>query len=245
MQNLKLENNIYMDILLNKPEGKIARQYLNKRNISKNTAIIWKLGYCPANLVPSFYQNEKYNFWKKLYGRLTIPIYNQNNELVSISGRKIIDIVDREKNPKYDHYHVKLRHILFGLNINKFDIFKENTAIITEGQLDVITAWQNNIKFVVSSFGAHLKEEQLILLSRYTNNINILYDNDFAGQEGMNKIKQKIHLNDLNIKFKHIFQQGQDLDEYLQTHNKQQLLQKLNFNKLDYLNILMNKIKNN
>ena len=111
MQNLKLENNIYMDILLNKPEGKIARQYLNKRNISKNTAIIWKLGYCPANLVPSFYQNEKYNFWKKLYGRLTIPIYNQNNELVSISGRKIIDIVDREKNPKYDHYHVKLRHI--------------------------------------------------------------------------------------------------------------------------------------
>ena len=52
MQNLELENNIYVDILLNKPEGKIGRDYLKYRKISKSTAIEWQMGYCPVNFTP-------------------------------------------------------------------------------------------------------------------------------------------------------------------------------------------------
>ena len=49
MYNLKEEMEEYNDILLNKPEGKPGRQYLKSRNITKDTAIAWHLGYCPVD----------------------------------------------------------------------------------------------------------------------------------------------------------------------------------------------------
>ena len=44
----------YSDILLNKPEGKPGRQYLKSRNITKDTAIAWHLGYCLFAPLSSF-----------------------------------------------------------------------------------------------------------------------------------------------------------------------------------------------
>lgn len=241
---MKMEQELqeYIDILLCKPEGQIGRDYLKQRKISKQTAIEWKMGYCPVGFTPTIYKDENYNFWKKLWGRVVFPIYDSNGNLISISGRKVVDVEDREKNPKYDHYPFNARKTLFGLWKNKKDIFNENTAIITEGQLDVITAWQKGIKIVTSSFGAHCGEDHLIVLNRYTSNIIVMYDNDDAGNKGINKTRQISRHSKIPVKFKCPFPNGVDMDSWLQNHTKEEFYKILNYDKMSYLTNKLNKM---
>lgn len=248
MQDLKkLENelNEYIDILLNKPEGRIGRDYMQRRKIKKETAIVWKMGYCPVGYTPLIYINEPYPFWKKLWGRIIFAVYDQNGKLISISGRKIVDVPEREKNPKYDHYPFDARKTLFGLWINKENIFTEDKAIITEGQLDVITAWQAGVRIVTSSFGAHCSESHFILLNRYTSNIIVMYDNDDAGKKGIIKAKDICRIYKIQAKFKCPFPEGIDMDSWLQKHTKEEFYKLLEYNKMSYLTNKLKKIKSN
>ena len=237
--NIEQENEFYINCLFDKQIGKIARQYLIHRGITQTTAKFWKLGYSPINQInPIFDKNDIYKPWEKLQGRITIPIYDQNDKLISISGRLIYPINNK---PKYDHYPFPSRSTLFGLSQNKYNIFNENKCFLTEGQMDVITSWQHGIKNVVSSFGAHCSFNHLSLIARYTNNIYILYDNDFAGYNGANKIKEFQNYGDLNIKILNILQNGDDLDSYFKNHSYEDFYNLINKN--NDQNILIKKIQ--
>ena len=232
----------YQYILLNTVEGKPGREYLQKRNISPETAYKWHLGYCPENYDPQcYYSFTKLNitfFWRRMNNRLIIPIFDSNGKLISLSGRSIDN-----KWPKYNHYPFPASHTLFGLNINKDDIRDDNFAVVTEGQLDVISAWQNSIKTVVCSFGAHASQEHLALLSRYTSNIYIVYDNDNAGKRGTELLKKIKHM-DLNIIFcGEVFNAGEDLDNWIQTHTKEEFINKLKNNRIQQLRNKLKQLK--
>jgi DNA primase len=233
------ENEFYIECLFDKKIGKKARQYLIERNITKETAQFWKLGYSPNNMIaPIFDTNDMYKPWEKLQGRITIPIYDQNDNLISISGRLLF--IDGVR-PKYDHYPFPSRSILFGLSQNKEEIFKEDRCFLTEGQMDVISAWQKGVRTIVSSFGAHCSEWHLGLLSRYTNNITVLYDNDNAGRMGANKIKEFKKYKDLNINILNVLNEGEDLDNFFREHNSEDFENLLNKNNKE--NIMLQKIK--
>lgn len=217
----------YQYILFHTKEGQPGRDYLQSRNISPTTAKIWNLGYCPmdydARCYKSFLKENITYFWRKMNNRLIIPIYNSNSKLISLSGREI-----NNKWPKYIHYPFQAKQNLFGLNINKDEIRNENYAVITEGQIDVISAWQKDIKTITCSFGAHSSKDHLALLARYTNNIYYIYDNDTAGQKGINFLKKIKHA-DLNIKYCiNIFNEKEDLDNYCQNHTKEDFKKLLN-----------------
>lgn len=211
----------YQDILFNKDTGLPGREYLLQRNIDTETAKYWQLGFSPIDYDPVCYKflfNTGITyFWRRLNNRLIIPIFDSNNKLISLSGRSIDN-----KWPKYIHYPFPARRILFGLNFNKDNIREEDLSIITEGQLDVISSWQNDVKTVTCSFGAHASQEHFALLGRYTNNIYIVYDNDAAGQKGI-EILKKIKHADLSINFCfNLFPKGQDLDNWIQLHTKEE-----------------------
>ena len=204
----KEENNYYKQQLFNK-ENKIARQYLLSRGITQQTALDWELGFCPIS--------DK----SKLKGRITIPIYDQNGNMISISGRLIYNL---KKKSKYDHYPFPARSILFGLYLNKEYIKQQNTIFITEGQMDVIKAYQSGVKNVVCSFGAHCSLYQIAIAVRYCDNVYIIYDNDYAGQQGAKKIITDIkqqNITDINIKSLNLFSQNEDLDNYFSKHTKE------------------------
>lgn len=236
MYNLELENKFYQKCLQHPIYGEIGRKYLESRGINEETIKEWEIGWSPYGCTPTCYKGMKNNFWKKHWGRITFPIRDQHGRIVSISGRLVLKL----KNvPKYDHYPFAARRILFGLWKNKENIRKQNSAIITEGQIDVITSWQKGLRNVTSSFGAHCSLDHLALLSRYCNNIDILYDADEAGQEGMEMIKKLSTLGDLKINFRRIFNYGEDLDSWLRKNDVNKLLNLLNRSELD---ILKNKL---
>ena len=244
MENYFEEVEYYHDILLNKPEGKPGRIYLKSRGLTKETAIKWKLGYSPIGCIPDCYKGETYMFWEKLWGRLTIPVRSSTDENIyeTISGRLVEPIKTREKNPKYDHYIFPARNVLFGLCENKVNIFLNDKAVITEGQLDVISAWKKGIKIVCSSFGAHAGLSHMILLNRYTDNIYVIYDNDEAGNKGAKNAEKIAKENKLKLKIKHPFPDGVDMDKWVQTHTAEEFFKIIDYNKDDFLVNKLNKI---
>jgi DNA primase len=238
------ESKEYENNLWNKEIGKPARDYLRKRNIKPNTAKYWHLGYSPENFIPECYKdetNEKFKFWEKMNGRLTIPVYDQNGSLIAISGRAI----NPETKPKYMHYQFPTRRILFGLFFNEKEILKQNMLILTEGQMDVISAWQNGFKLCSCTFGAHFSSEQLAIASRYTDRVNVLYDDDDAGQEGANNSLEKIKLRgDVKVRIlRGILKNGNDLDDWIKKNDYHFIMKIINSSKEDLLKYKLNIIK--
>lgn len=173
------ESKEYIKMLYSE-EGREARQYLKNRYISVATAKFWELGYSPYDFVPECYKDSDVTFYKKMHGRITIPVYDSNGNMIGISGRAI----DPNVKPKYMHYVFPTRSTLFGLWQNKKDVVRENAIVFAEGQFDIINAWQNGLRICVCTFGAHFSEVQYAIASRYTNRINVMYDQDQAGIDG-------------------------------------------------------------
>ncbi|MCI6737894.1 MAG: toprim domain-containing protein, partial [Intestinibacter sp.] len=70
---------------------------------------------------------------------------------------------------------------LYGLNISKKSI-KDDTLILVEGYMDLISLYQNNIENVVATLGTALTIGQAKLIRRFAKNVIISYDSDQAGQ---------------------------------------------------------------
>lgn len=120
-----------------------------------------------------------------LGGRLIVPIINHMDEVVAFGGR-LLEKSDRAKykNTKETLLFNKSRN-LFNINLVK----KEKRAggisslIMVEGYMDAISLYQAGFRNVVASMGTSLTKEQARLCKRYTDNVFISYDGDFAGQK--------------------------------------------------------------
>ncbi len=129
--------------------------------------------------------------------RLIIPIINHFDEVVAFGGR-ILKPTDRAK------YKNTRETLLFNKSQNLFNINlvkKEKRAggipslIMVEGYMDAISLYQAGFHNVVASMGTSLTKEQARLCRRYSENVYISYDGDFAGQKanlrGLDILKQE------------------------------------------------------
>jgi DNA primase len=71
--------------------------------------------------------------------------------------------------------------ILYGLDKSKVEIRKKDFCTLVEGYIDVILAHQLNMENVVATAGTALTPFQLSVLKRYSNNLSLAFDMDFAG----------------------------------------------------------------
>ena len=214
---IEKELNEYINNLWDKEVGVLAREFLKSRNIRPDTARAWNIGYCPKDFVPKCYSENEYPLYTKMQGRVILPVYDSNGDLLTLSGRTI----HSEIKPKYIHYSFPTGKTLFGLYINEKDIIKKNILFFTEGQLDVISAWQNGLRTCACTFGSHFSSDQILLASRYTNRVFILYDDDEAGDKGASASMQKLKIKgDVEVKIlKGILKNGEDLDNWVQKYD--------------------------
>ena len=241
MPNYKQENQEYIEQLFGE-NGAKARKYLQDRYINVATAKAWELGFSPKHFIPNCYKNTGEEFYKKMNGRITIPVYNSNGILIGISGRSIYD----DLKPKYMHYVFPTRSTLFGLWKNEKDIIRENAIVFTEGQFDVITAWQNGLRICACTFGAHFSETQYAIASRYTNRINIMYDQDDAGVIGTKtSIEKNSTYSEIKVKnIQYLMRRGEDLDSWIKKDGSvKKVIKAINCSKLDFLENAVNKLQ--
>lgn len=144
-------------------------------------------GYSKQDLIDSGALTESRN--GKLVdsqgGRLIFPIINAFDEVVAFGGR-LLEKADfaKYKNTKETLLFNKSK-TLYNINLlKKLKRTKPITEVImVEGYMDTISLYQAGFENVVASMGTSLTKEQARLVKRYSNNVLISYDGDFAGQK--------------------------------------------------------------
>lgn len=193
----------YNYLLLNHPVGKKALDYLiTDRGLKKETIEEFQLGFSPQNsyaLTKFLVDKKKFtpseieragigvlrgsNLYDRFGGRVIFPLFDHRGNPIGFSGR-ILPWDKREtgkyiNSPETTLYHKS--NVLFGLNLTRGFIKKKKTAIVVEGELDLISSWQAGIKNVVAIKGSALTDEQVKLLSRFAQKFILALDSDMAG----------------------------------------------------------------
>lgn len=118
----------------------------------------------------------------RFYDRVMFPIHNISGRVVGFGGRTLRTdkkVAKYQNSPESEIYNK--RREVYGLYFAKKAIQQEDYAILVEGYADVISMHQAGVENVVASSGTSLTEEQIRLISRFTNNITLMFDGDAAG----------------------------------------------------------------
>lgn len=227
--------------VLQSEEGKAVRDYLEKRRISRKVAVNFGMGAAPnawdkllqemtrrgyskqellaAGLIVA---NKSGGFYDKFRNRLMLPVLDHRGEVVGF-GSRVID----NSEPKYMNttetpvYHK--RQVLYGLHLAKKT--KRPNIIICEGNLDVVTLHQAGFDNAVASMGTALTVEQTRLLSRFTKELVLCYDNDGAGQQATERALQLLNNSEFTVKVLKLpnrmvdgQMKKQDADDFIKNH---------------------------
>ena len=205
----------YYDLLCS-PEGAAVQAYLDKRRIRRGIAVRFGMGASPdrwdglltamtrrgytkeellaAGLVVNGRNGRLYD---KFRNRLMLPVIDTRGDVVGF-GSRVID----NSEPKYmnttETITYSKRRILYGLNLAKKT--KRPNIILCEGNLDVVTLHQAGFDNAVASMGTALTVEQTRLLSRFTKELVLCYDNDNAGQLATQRALELLNNSEFSVK---------------------------------------------
>ena len=140
-------------------------------------------GYDKTDLVKCglvTHKTETNKYFDRFRNRVMFPIFNYTGKVIGFGGRVLDDSLPKYLNsPETLVFNKRLN--LYGLNISKKSI-KDDTLILVEGYMDLISLYQNNIENVVATVGTALTIEQARLIRKFAKNVIISYDSDQAGQ---------------------------------------------------------------
>ncbi len=226
----------YHYILVSHPLGNEALKYLEDRGIKRETIKKFMLGFAPQDsritiqyLLKKGFKAEmlwesgtfgKSQYGNKSYdrfsGRIVFPQIDFRDRVVAFAGRILPSNQNKEmakyiNSPETAVYHKS--QMFFGLNLAKDAIKKENTAVIVEGELDMISPFQAGIENVVAIKGTALTEEQLQLIRRYAETLILGLDSDFAGNKAMIRSIELADKMDFDLKVLDLEGKYKDPDE--------------------------------
>lgn len=229
-----LAKEFYHYILTKHPAGKRALAYLEERRISAKIIQTFFLGFAPASgnaLVRYLLQKKKYTKEELLAaglayqgdrqlidffrGRLIFPLIDYRDNTLGFAGRVMSgDSVSKYINTRETAVYHKGDHV-YGLNVTKDAIRREDHVIIVEGEFDVLSCFEHGVGNVVAVKGTALTEQQVNLLSRYTKKIAFCFDDDSAGRDAIKRSLSIVEKKDL-IPTVIVIPNGKDPDESLQ-----------------------------
>lgn len=176
-------------------------------------------------------KNGKY--YDRFRNRPIFPIISTNGKVIGFGGRAI----DPSDNPKYlnspESKIFQKKNNLYGLNLSRQDVGKEDCIIIVEGYMDVISLYQCGIRNVAASLGTALTENQARLIKRYTHNVVLTYDADNAGRAAALRGMEILRKEGLKVKVLHVTD-GKDPDEYIKKNGKNAFLELIESTALPY-----------
>ncbi|HEX9897299.1 MAG TPA: DNA primase [Dehalococcoidales bacterium] len=194
----------YHNLLVTSVQAEKVRSYLASRGLNDKSTSDFQLGYSPntwealkqyllergftememltAGLI---IQSEDSKTHDRFRNRLMFPIHDQRGRVTGFGGRAL----DNETQPKYLNSPqtpiFDKSDTLYGIHLATPAIRREDTAVITEGYMDVIVPYQYNFQNVVASMGIAVTEKQVNKLKRLTKNLILALDPDEAGEEAM------------------------------------------------------------
>lgn len=201
---------------LSTPAGRAARDYMAGRRIGSATATNFGLGAAPdswdsllrAMEAKGYTGQELFEaglarrgknggFYDSFRNRLMFPVIDVRGNVIGFSGRILEDGEPKYMNSPETPVFSKSRN-LFALNLAKKS--KSGYIILSEGNIDVVSLHQAGFDSAVASLGTSLTPEQARLISRYTDQVIIAYDNDGAGQKASQRAIGILEKLDVRVK---------------------------------------------
>ena len=178
-----------------------------------------KQGYDPSKLVEVGLSSEKNGrYYDKFRGRVMFPIINTGGKVIGFGGRIIADGEPKYLNSRESSAFQK-KNNLYGLNITKDYVKKENRIILVEGYMDVISLYQAGIRNVSASLGTALTENQARLIKRFTSDVILSYDADSAGQTAALRGLDILYKEGLRARVL-VVTDGKDPDEFIKAKGR-------------------------
>ena len=154
--------------------------------------------------------------YDRFRGRVMIPIADERGRIVACGGRALGDAQPKYLNTAETPVFNK-RKLLFGLDRAHRAIASEGAAIVVEGYMDAIAAWEAGVLNVVATLGTSFTEEHAALLLRRAPRIVFCYDSDAAGQEATLRALSAVRGRAGEVRVL-LLPDGKDPDEYVRTH---------------------------
>lgn len=256
-------NKWFQEQLTQTPEGSaVALSYLRQRGLRDDIIKLFQIGYAPektkfwevakkAGYSEKYLLNDSVNppyigtgicaksqdgrLYDRFRGRVIFPFISVSGKIVGFAGRIL---VQNDKAGKYVNSPTSLiyekHNELFGLYQAKQEISRNDACYLVEGQMDVIQLVQSGIKNVVASGGTALTNQQIRLIHRFTENINLLYDGDKAGIKAAMRGIDMMLEEGLNVRII-LLPDGEDPDSFARKTNAADLQDFLLNNQQDFI----------
>ena len=231
MSNKFYQNSLFTNL------GKNAIEYLEKRNIDKETIKKFEIGLSIQKVsLTDYLVNKKYSIDKLIdcgitndnghdifINRIMFPIYDLNGNPVAFSGR----IYNTRDTAKYvntkETDKFKKGKILYNYHIAKEQLKKNDSIIIMEGQMDVIRASTIGINNCIATMGTALTKDHKNIIRNMANTIILCFDGDSAGEKATISAIELLEDTDANIKIVRL-PDNMDPDEYILKNGKDSFL---------------------
>ncbi len=182
--------------------GEQARLYLSSRGVRPEIIKTFYLGYAPNSwdslsvyLKKKGYENALleasglfvssfHGRYDRFRGRVMFPLKNHRGQIIAFAGRLLNESAKEAKyinSPETILY--KKGQTVFGLDVTKSSILREDCVVVMEGEFDVLSSFQAGISNVVAIKGTAITEDQVYLLKRFAKRIVFSLDGDIAGDK--------------------------------------------------------------
>ena len=254
-------NNYFQDILHNHRDGQaIGMSYFRQRGFRDDIIKKFQLGFSTESRDALFQEAKKKGFntdylvktglcytrddgqvRDRFWGRVIFPVHTLSGKVVAFGGR-VLNTADKKvakyvNSPESEIYH-KSRE-LYGIYFAKQAIVKQDKCFLVEGYTDVISMHQAGVENVVASSGTALTSGQIRMIHRFTNNITVLYDGDWAGIKASLRGIDMLLEEGMNIKVM-LLPDGEDPDSFARKHNATEFQEYIAAHEVDFIRFKTN-----
>ncbi|OQY02070.1 MAG: DNA primase [Desulfobacteraceae bacterium 4572_130] len=238
----KLNNKVmeyYCQNFLKSKKAVNAQKYLKKRGITRETIILFNIGYSEKSwdALSFFLRKIKFDnniieksglviprkkgnsYYDRFRDRIMFPIHDINMQATGFGGRVMDDSMPKYLNSPETPVYSKSR-ILYGLHISKQYCRQKDLVYIVEGYFDFLSLYQHKIKNVVASLGTALTTEHVRLLKGYASKMVLVFDSDDAGINASKKSINTFIKEGIEVKIL-ILPRGYDPDSFIFKYGKQ------------------------
>ena len=227
----------YKDQLKKSP---LAIEYCKKRGLTGEIAARFGMGYAPdgwqnlQEIFPDYnadelkiaglvIENDAGRRYDRFRDRLMIPIINPKGDIIAFGGRIIDQGEPKYLNSPETPLFEKGRE-LFGLPQARQALRETDTAIVTEGYMDVIALAQNGVGNAVATLGTATTATHVTKLLRQVDRIVFCFDGDNAGRKAAwRALENSLEALADNKRLAFIFlPQEHDPDSYIREFGKEQ-----------------------
>ena len=243
----------YHDEILKNEKAGNARDYLKKRNLSKEEVKMFKIGYVERN--PNFYQKlnnefsekaliesglfyldeKKKTYIERFRGRIIFPINNISGQPIGLGGRTFQEnnyLAKYINSPETQFF--KKGSNLYNLDLARKLSNKIDHVYLVEGYMDVVGLSKNGIENVVANLGTSLTDKQILILNQFFDDIIICFDGDESGYKAAvraaeNSIKELLPEKQISFIF---LPKNEDPDSFTNKNGKNYFLDFTKQNKI-------------